>query len=307
MSPKFNPQEYTPRVTGAPLTRDFRIYLSLGDKMISPWHDIPLFADERESVLNMVVEIPRWENVKLEIAKDEFLTPLRQDIIDDKLRIIPNIFPHKGYPWNYGSLPQTYSDPSHVHPLTSLPGDSAPLNVCELAGEVDKPGQIKQVKALGAFAVLENGKTDWKIVVVDIQNPISEKINGMSDIEKHMPGYVETMLEWFRVYKIPDHGETGRNEIGMGGRIEGREFTHDLLKASHKSWKKVLTEPTMETKVSMADVRIEDNNLAAQIPKQPKDEAAQKAIFDSSMANKCHYITPNWPITAQCPERAMEV
>lgn len=41
-----------------------------------------------------------------QIAKDEFLTPLRQDIIDHTLRFVPNIFPHKGYPWNYGSFPQ---------------------------------------------------------------------------------------------------------------------------------------------------------------------------------------------------------
>lgn len=68
MSQKTNVQEYTPRATGAPLTRDFRIYLSLGDRIISPWHDIPLFADERKGILNMVVEVPRWENVKLEVA-----------------------------------------------------------------------------------------------------------------------------------------------------------------------------------------------------------------------------------------------
>lgn len=68
MSPKPTPQDYTPRTTGAPLTRDFRIYLSVGDKLISPWHDIPLFADEKENVLNMVVEVLRWENVKLEVC-----------------------------------------------------------------------------------------------------------------------------------------------------------------------------------------------------------------------------------------------
>lgn len=43
-----------------------------------------------------------------QIAKDEFLTPLRQDISNDKLRFVPNIFPHKGYPWNYGSFPKVF-------------------------------------------------------------------------------------------------------------------------------------------------------------------------------------------------------
>ena len=58
---------------------------------------------------------------------------------------------------------------------------------------------------------------------MDVHNPVSEKLNDVSDIETHMPGYVETMLEWFRVYKIPNYGEMGRNEIGMGWRVEGRE------------------------------------------------------------------------------------
>ena len=34
---------------------------------VSPLHDIPLFANEAKSVLNMVVEIPRWTNAKMEV------------------------------------------------------------------------------------------------------------------------------------------------------------------------------------------------------------------------------------------------
>lgn len=57
-----------------------------------------------------------------QIAKDEFLTPLRQDIIDDTLRFVPNIFPHKGYPWNYGSFPQVrlISFPTNLTQLTAI-------------------------------------------------------------------------------------------------------------------------------------------------------------------------------------------
>ena len=34
---------------------------------MSPLHDIPLHADSTGSVLNMVVEIPRWTNAKMEV------------------------------------------------------------------------------------------------------------------------------------------------------------------------------------------------------------------------------------------------
>jgi inorganic pyrophosphatase len=34
------------------------------------------------------------------------LNPIKQDIKKGKLRFVKNVFPHKGYIWNYGALPQ---------------------------------------------------------------------------------------------------------------------------------------------------------------------------------------------------------
>lgn len=36
---------------------------------ISPLHDIPLHPNEAESVYNMVVEVPRWTNAKMEVGQ----------------------------------------------------------------------------------------------------------------------------------------------------------------------------------------------------------------------------------------------
>lgn len=44
-----------------------------------------------------------------QIATEEPLNPIKQDIKNGKLRYTPNIFPHKGYIWNYGALPQVTS------------------------------------------------------------------------------------------------------------------------------------------------------------------------------------------------------
>jgi len=35
---------------------------------ISPFHDIPLYADDEKTVFNMVVEVPRWTNAKMEVC-----------------------------------------------------------------------------------------------------------------------------------------------------------------------------------------------------------------------------------------------
>jgi len=35
---------------------------------ISPFHDIPLYADAEKTTFNMVVEVPRWTNAKMEVS-----------------------------------------------------------------------------------------------------------------------------------------------------------------------------------------------------------------------------------------------
>jgi inorganic pyrophosphatase len=59
----------------------------------------------------MVVEIPRWANAKQEISKDQDYNPIKQDIKKGKLRFVRNCFPHHGYPFTYGAIPQVASPP----------------------------------------------------------------------------------------------------------------------------------------------------------------------------------------------------
>ena len=61
------PEKFTSRKIGAPHTLEHRIYIEKDGVPVSPFHDIPLYANEQQSVLNMVVEIPRWTNAKQEV------------------------------------------------------------------------------------------------------------------------------------------------------------------------------------------------------------------------------------------------
>ena len=47
---------------------------------MSPFHDIPLFKDEAKGVYNMVCEIPRWTNAKMEISTKDKMNPIKQDV-----------------------------------------------------------------------------------------------------------------------------------------------------------------------------------------------------------------------------------
>ena len=62
------PGNFGVRKLGAPNTLEHRIYIEKDGVPISPFHDIPLYANEQQTVLNMIVEIPRWTNAKIEVS-----------------------------------------------------------------------------------------------------------------------------------------------------------------------------------------------------------------------------------------------
>ena len=62
------PSAYSVRKNGAPNTLEHRIYIEKDGVPLSPFHDIPLYANEQQTVLNMIVEIPRWTNAKMEVC-----------------------------------------------------------------------------------------------------------------------------------------------------------------------------------------------------------------------------------------------
>lgn len=61
---------------------------------------------------------------------------------------------------------------------TNARGDNDPIDVCEIGEEIGYRGQIKQVKILGVLALLDEGETDWKLLAIDIRDPMAEKLNG---------------------------------------------------------------------------------------------------------------------------------
>ncbi|XP_032042083.1 inorganic pyrophosphatase 2, mitochondrial [Aythya fuligula] len=239
---------------GRPNSPDYRLYFKNGDgKYISPFHDIPLFAGAKEDkeipakrskttasevLFNMVVEVPRWTNAKMEIATEEPLNPIKQDTKKDKLRYVANIFPHKGYIWNYGALPQTWEDPNHKDDITGCCGDNDPIDVCEIGSKVRSSGEIVKVKVLGVLGMVDEGETDWKIIAIGVDDPEAQNIHNIDDVRKHKPGYLEATIEWFRLYKVPD----GKPENGFAfnGEFKGKDFAVEIIKSTHEYWKALL-------------------------------------------------------------------
>ena len=69
------PSGYSVRKNGAPNTLEHRIYIEKDGVPLSPFHDIPLYANEQQTVFNMIVEIPRWTNAKMEVSDEPLTRP----------------------------------------------------------------------------------------------------------------------------------------------------------------------------------------------------------------------------------------
>jgi nucleosome-remodeling factor subunit len=265
---------------GAPYSKEYRVYIVGPNGFVSPFHDIPLIADAAQTTFNMVVEVPRWTNAKMEISKDDKLNPIKQDIKKDKLRFVDNCFPHHGYIWNYGALPQTWEDPNFIDPHTNQKGDNDPIDVCEIGFKVHQRGAVVPVKVLGIMALIDEGETDWKIIAIDVTDPLAASLNDIDDVEKHMPGFLKATNEWFRIYKIP----TGKpeNKFAFNGEAKNKEFALNIIKETHEQWKKVVTSSEKtdlinctNTSVEGSGFRISQEEAKALIDAQPTREPAR--------------------------------
>jgi len=263
---------YKTRVNGAANTLEYSVYLENNKgELVSPFHDIPLYADEAKGILNMVVEIPRWSNAKLEITKGSPFNPIKQDVKKGQLRFVKNCFPHHGYIWNYGAFPQTWEDPSHTDNDTKANGDNDPVDVCEIGFTVAKVGAVKQVKVLGAMALLDEGETDWKIIAIDVTDPLANELNDIEDVERKLPGFLKATEEWFRIYKIPD-GKP-ENKFAFNGEAKNKEYAIRVIKETHEAWKKLITGKTTKSDIHIVNTQVHDSPARVAI-----DSEAVKAI-----------------------------
>ncbi|TKY71554.1 Soluble inorganic pyrophosphatase 6 [Spatholobus suberectus] len=228
----YNPQVVV-KEEGQPETLDYRVFfVEKSGKKVSPWHDIPLRLGD--DVFNFIVEIPKESSAKMEVATDEPFTPIKQDTKKGKLRFYPyNIH------WNYGLLPQTWEDPSFANSeVEGALGDNDPVDVVEIGERQKKIGEVLKVKPLGALAMIDEGELDWKIVAISLDDPKAPFVNDVNDVEKHFPGTLTAIRNWFRDYKIPD-GKPA-NKFGLGNQAANKDYALKVIEETNESWNKLI-------------------------------------------------------------------
>ncbi|KAI8984146.1 inorganic diphosphatase [Mycotypha africana] len=278
--------EYTLSTVGKKYTPGYKIFIEKNGQMISPFHDIPLYADAEKKIVNMVVEIPRWTNAKFEISKSDKYNPIKQDVRKGKVRFVRNCFPYKGYIWNYGALPQTWEDPSMISEDTNAKGDNDPIDVCEIGQEIGYQGQIKQVKLLGVLGLLDDGETDWKLIAIDVKDPLAEKLNDIEDVEQYFPEFLKATRHWFKIYKIPDG--KAPNQFAFEGSFKNKKYAEKLVNETHEAWQRLIhgkTDNKHDIKVANVTIQSSPYNTSKE-GKYNEEKHLEKYKKKSRIADK---------------------
>jgi len=208
--------------------------------LISPWHDVPLFTqnDRTNQTYNLIVEIPRFSQAKFEIHREHLLNPIVQDKADGHLRYLPNVFPWHGHVCNYGAFPQTWENPFHEDEWTGFRGDKDPIDVCEIGSKPVPTGTVLPVKILGILAMIDGGETDWKVIVMNKEEAVEKNINTLEDLMEEFPDMVDSVRQFFRVYKVPS-GKP-ENIFAYDGEVKDESFAADVIKFTHVLWKDMI-------------------------------------------------------------------
>jgi len=199
---------------------------------LSPWHDLPLYpsgAAAGGGTVNFVCEIPAGVTAKLEVQKKLPHNPIMQDTKKGALRYYTYGSPF----FNYGMLPQTWEDPSKKG-FNGTAGDNDPLDVMEIGSRPFKMGEMRAVKVLGDLELIDQGELDHKIIAIDASDPMASKINSIADLKTLMPGVLDKLVEWLKMYKTTE---------GKGVNFLTSETPKTPLEAAavvaecHASWK----------------------------------------------------------------------
>jgi len=132
-------------------------------------------GDGAPDEVNAVIEIPRGQTNKYEYDKQLHV-----------FRLDRNLYSPVHYPGDYGFIPSTLSD------------DGDPLDVLVLVEAPSFPGCLMTVRPVGILEMVDQGKSDEKILAVGIHNPIYKEIRDYSQLYPHVLLEVE---HFFSIYK----------------------------------------------------------------------------------------------------------
>ena len=86
--------------------------------------------------------------------------------------------------------------------------------------------------------MIDEGETDWKMLALSIDDPLSKKINNLHDLKINIKGLLPAIFEWFKKYKLPTKNKL--NEFAFGEKAGDEKMAKKLIEQGHNHWKKLV-------------------------------------------------------------------
>lgn len=193
-----------------------------------PWHGIDLWADKKQNILNVYIEIVPENRVKYELDKKSGYLKI------DRPQKFSNIIPAL-----YGFLPRTYSkEESSKVAMESLKrnnliGDEDPIDICILTDRHIKHGDILlEARPIGGFRMIDHGEVDDKVIAV-LKDDAT--YGEMKDIGQVPEKTIESLLHYFLTYKQIPGAEEVKVEIA---EVYDAVKAMDVISAGEKDYLK---------------------------------------------------------------------
>lgn len=106
------------------------------------------------------------------------------------------------------------------------------------------------LQVLGTLAMIDEGETDWKVIVIDVNDPLAKDLHDIDDVKAKLPDVLEKTVTWFRDYKVPD-GKP-QNEFAFGGAFKDAKYARDVIDETHEAWKKLVSGDSEANGLSIA-------------------------------------------------------
>lgn len=153
------------------------------------------------------------------------------------------------FQWNYGFFPRTWGDWTRLetHHGGIPPTRPYPLEVIDISTRTPTLGTIYPVKPLAAFSVVVRNGSEiqlcWKIIAIDARDPLSERIQDLSDVDNLLPGTLNDLKLWISSCQHRASSSEAATLLSLFQRqpASSRE-TLSIIMQAHASWKLFVAE-----------------------------------------------------------------
>ena len=232
---KMNPREYKlPDGKSAVYLFDDK------DRKCSFWNDIELkLPGYNKDEYNMVMEISSTTRAKMEISRDMEFNPI---ICDTEINKITGGLQDRDYAllpiFNYGALPQTWEDPNRKATDGDWYGDQDPIDVVEIGGYPLSRFEVYKVRILGALKMIDDGEVDWKLLAIEVNQPLNKEVKDIADLRKRYPKRYTDIVNWFKNYKIAAGKTTEQNIFAREDEDILVDETIEIIEETYQDWVK---------------------------------------------------------------------